>query len=107
MHDEFAWPQAWIDDWVNDTQKLLRLFSDLTATTRTALSLPHSCVVWKTNNISPRHSNTTEPFHHPSAFNGAHHWLNRMGAAMARTRGFGVVDMSSTTAALHATVLEK
>ena len=95
------------DDWFNDTAKLFSLFRSLSLPSPWPVqggtrSLPQSCVVYKTNNISPRHRNSSVPYHHPSTVNGAHHWLNRMSVALARHYGFGIVDLSATTTSLPA-----
>ena len=102
VDDEFPWPQTWMDDWLNDTERLFNLFGH-EARQHTALgsASPESCVVWKTNNISPRHKNTSVAFHHPSSFNGVHHWLNRMAVSVARRHKLGIVDLSATTASLR------
>ena len=93
--DFFDFPQHWIDDYVVETQRLFELFSPRKrATSSTALA---PCVVWRTQNIASRHSNSTEARHHPSALNGIHSWLNRISSALARQAGIKVLDLTNTT----------
>ena len=81
VHDEEALPQPWLDDWVNATSRLFQLFSNK--------AMGRACVVYRAHNIAARHGNLSEPRHHPSAFNGFHHWQNRMGLALAKLRHDG------------------
>ena len=87
---DFAWPQPWIDEWLNQTLRQFRLY---------ASGQPRSswCVAWCAQNVAPRHSNASEPRHHPSALNGVHHWINRMSAALARQHGLAVIDLINAT----------
>jgi len=116
--DDFAWPQAWIDDFVLSTRRLLAAFAPAT--------LPKNvCVLWKTMNIGPRQpvvamqsapplsqvsqhgtdgsaaaastAASAAQVHHPSARNGLHDWLNRISIALATEVGVGVVDLSDLT----------
>jgi hypothetical protein len=89
VHDDWSWPQPWIDDFVNETSRLFDLFSPRDASA--------SCVAFRAQNIAARHTNHSEPRHHPSAVNGIHHWFNRMSIALARARGLAVVDYTNYT----------
>ena len=60
VRDDEPWPQPWIDRYVNETAQLFRLYS---AEARAA----NACIAWRTQNVAPRHSNGSEPRHHPSA----------------------------------------
>ena len=108
VRDDEPWPQEWIDDYVNQTQRLLTAFAP-SALHQLADSHPRRdhapqrrrrrrlCVVWRTQNIASRHANASEPRHHPSSANGVHHWLSRIAIALARQAGIGTVDMTNVT----------
>ena len=93
VRDDEDVPQHWIDDWVNETSKLLRLFAPMHAPAG-ADGRRSACVVWRAQNIAARH-NSSEPRHHPSAVNAPNHWLNRIGLALARLHGVGTLDLST------------
>lgn len=93
FNDSFMWPQPWLDNYVNSTMALFRLF-----TPRVALS-QHICVLWVAHKIGPRH-NGSQP-HHPSTINGATHWLNRFTNALAQLHGIGVVDVTDLTSTIQ------
>ena len=97
VRDDEVIPQRWIDDWLNQTDALLRLFSPSRRRWGTG---PPPCVVWRAQNVAQRHANASEPRHHPSAINGVHHWLNRMGLALARLHGLKTIDLTNITIAL-------
>ena len=103
VEENATWPQEWIDDWVNETAALFRLFSPqqwrtLQGQTATAAGGRRVCAVWRAQNIAARHTNLSEPRHHPSTVNGVNHWLNRLGIALARIHGLGIVDYTDFTA---------
>lgn len=93
--DNFSWPQAWIDDYVNATSALFELFAPR--------SLPrHVCVLWKSMHIGPRH-NGSASHHHPSTINGAHHWINRLTSALAARAGIGSIDLTDLLSGMRPT----
>jgi hypothetical protein len=98
--DDFDWPQQWIDDWLNETTKLMDLYAPLhhpqTADRSTG---SRRCIIWRAQNIASRHSNASESHHHPSSRNGVHNWLNRISSALARRFSLGVLDLTDMTVA--------
>ena len=89
VRDDEDVPQKWMNDWVNATSHLLRLFSNR--------AMGRACVVYRAHNIAARHTNLSDPKHHPSAFNGFHHWQNRIGLALAKYHGLQTVDLTNVT----------
>eukprot|EP00966_Prymnesium_polylepis_P226460 5238517-Prymnesium_polylepis.1 len=93
VEDDMPFRQEWINNYMNETLALLELFS--------RESLPDNvCVVWKANNVGMRvHSKnrTISSIHHPSAFNGIHHWMNRFTQPLAARYGVGYVDLTDLT----------
>lgn len=82
----FELPQHWVDDYVNATEDLFRLFAPA--------SLPSNvCVLWKPINIAVRHNGSTG--HHPSSIGGVHDWLNKITATLARREGILPLDTAS------------
>jgi hypothetical protein len=117
IEDSATLPQEWVDQWLNETDALFRLFSphqwrrasttrgqtqtNLTNLTNLTQDLQDDhrpvCVVWRAQNIAARHTNLSEPRHHPSSINGVHHWINRLGIALARLHGLDVIDYTDFT----------
>lgn len=89
VSDHFEWPQAWIEDYLQETDRLFDLF-------RPSALPPNVCVAWMASHIGRRH-NGSSPYHHPSAQNGLHHWLNRVTLALAKRRGLVTIDPSEYT----------
>ena len=82
---DFQFPQHWLDDYIESTEALFRLF--------TPSSLPpNACVLWKPINIAVRH-NGSGP-HHPSSVGGLHDWINQITASLARRAGILTLDTS-------------
>lgn len=87
VRDDEVWPQQWFDDYLNRTAQLFSLYSGdaqralaSNFTRQKNKTAPRHkrrspCVVWRAQNIAARHTNASEPRHHPSAVNGPHHWL--------------------------------
>lgn len=97
VHDDHLWPQAYIDDFVNETSHLFELFVPSGGAAPADPRDAASCVAFRAQNVAARHGNLSEPRHHPSAANGIHHWFNRMSIALARARGLAVVDYTNVT----------
>jgi hypothetical protein len=98
VRDDEPWPQPWIDSYINHTMQLFSLYS---ATAAGLGANPSGdtrpCIVWRAQNIAARHTNRSEPKHHPSAVNGPHHWLNRISMSLARQYGLRVLDLTDLT----------
>ena len=96
VRDDEPWPQVWFDNWINSTMRLFSLFSPTSFLNATKAS-PSICVVWRAQNVAPRHANHSNIWHHPSAMNGVHHYLNRIGIGMARLWGIHPLDLTNYT----------
>ena len=106
VRDDEEWPQEWLDGYLNRTAQLFSLFagdvqrpsnSQSTGKRHRGHVRRPPCVVWRAQNIAARHTNASEPRHHPSAVNGPHHWLNRISIALARMHGLKVLDYTDAT----------
>ena len=122
IRDDDDIPQPWMDEWMRDTNQLFRLFASLHRPEGRTSEEQHiarlmaddkpspqrvapgraGCVVYRAQNIAARHTNASEPRHHPSSVRGPHHWLNRVGIALAKLHGISSIDLSDITQSIKA-----
>lgn len=87
VSDDWSWPQAWTNHYINATKALMRLHSGYP---------PNVCVLWKAMHVGPRSRNDLG-YHHPSVVNGPHHMLNRLAISAAQDAGVPVIDLTELT----------
>ena len=84
--EHFEIPRRWLEDYVNQTSHLLRLFSP-------ASLPPHVCVLWVPIHISVRHNGSGA--HHPSTVGGLHDSINQLTASLASRHGVSPLETTS------------